>query len=266
MNYLENENVQTWFKANPPYTEIEGKFGYRGVVLYNKLEDKLQCHECGEWVEHLPSHIWNRHKIKNKDYRMTYGLPLTYPLVNKKISSYLSELGEKNGIVNHMKGKFNKTAYLKGKAKGKLNKASMKYYRNCEAFHNKLSICEKQVNERYIVLAESLGHEPTDREIVKFDPKLKDAIRKWYKNLNGFRKNHGYEIKNGFNEKYSQEKVIGLLRMWIEKNHCIPNSKNLLHSSPTIATVKKYCGSLRKALHLAGFEAEYQQEFKRNEK
>ena len=44
-------------EAHEPYME-NGKGGYQGVVLYDKLEDKVRCEECGRWF------VFWRHMLK----------------------------------------------------------------------------------------------------------------------------------------------------------------------------------------------------------
>ena len=98
ISLAENENIETLFKVEPPLTSLEneGYFGYMGVILRNKVEDKIQCHLCGNFYEQLSLHVIHQHKIKLLEYRHKFQLPLNFPLCSLKISESARETIQKN--------------------------------------------------------------------------------------------------------------------------------------------------------------------------
>jgi len=45
----------------------------------------LKCKICGNYFNHLGSHIWHKHKILAKDYKEIYGLDHKFALITKKL-------------------------------------------------------------------------------------------------------------------------------------------------------------------------------------
>lgn len=47
---------------------------------------KTHCQICGKDCEHLGSHVWQRHKIKSKEYKEMFDLPYNMGLCSKNVS------------------------------------------------------------------------------------------------------------------------------------------------------------------------------------
>src|SRR5271166_3128953 len=82
-------DVETLFKAEPPFMQVKDGFGYMGVVLRDKIEDTVQCHICGIWKSMLVQHVRLTHKMTLDVYRQKFGLPLNFPLCGLATSSKL---------------------------------------------------------------------------------------------------------------------------------------------------------------------------------
>lgn len=180
------ENIETLFKIEPPLTELTEGFGYMGVVLSDKTTGNLQCHICGEFFYMLSSHIWNTHRFKSKEYKIKFQLPLSFPLCNKLYSQSMRERAQNNRWQHNLPKQIGK------KYKGKYsNNAS--YARNNAAFHNKKGLCELQMEKRYLLIADQLGRDPTQKEIEAHDSKLMWAIKNRYGNINTFKNKYGFK-------------------------------------------------------------------------
>lgn len=68
----------------------------------------MKCKICGGRYRHLGSHIWHAHKILANEYKMEFGLPLNYSLIDEGIKLLKQEDWQKH-----------KKKYLKNLAKGK---------------------------------------------------------------------------------------------------------------------------------------------------
>ncbi len=49
-------------------------YGDVGIVAYDQIEDKLQCHLCGKWRRSLSQHVVQAHGWSAEDYRQEFGL------------------------------------------------------------------------------------------------------------------------------------------------------------------------------------------------
>ncbi|GAJ05226.1 unnamed protein product, partial [marine sediment metagenome] len=49
-------------------------YGDVGIVTYDPIEDKLQCHLCGKWRRSLSHHVVVAHGWTADEYREEFGL------------------------------------------------------------------------------------------------------------------------------------------------------------------------------------------------
>lgn len=234
--FLNNDDIEPLFKSKPPYVQADK--GYMGVVLYKKSEDSVHCHLCGEYVKHLPSHVFNAHKIQPSAYRVKYGLPLSVPLVARKISEGLVKRNKEKNLTKHI----SKFKYKKGNdaSKGKNN---AKYARNCASFTNKFATCPAQIYNRYLIVAEIVERDPSEDDLEKHDSKLLWTIKERHGSINKFKSKYGFEeykfkkksddIKNAMILKIKKDKI----RQNLVKNPLLTeNQKSALRSIAHIET------------------------------
>jgi hypothetical protein len=55
----------------------------RGAIEYDKDNDKLKCHECGEWFDAIWSHSFQAHGIHSREYKVKHGLAQSASLVSQ---------------------------------------------------------------------------------------------------------------------------------------------------------------------------------------
>lgn len=175
-----SDNVETLFKVEPPFTDVEGGFGYIGVVLSDKTTGKLQCHICGNYFEHLSCHVSSFHNMKSKAYKIKFQLPLGFPLCSKFRSEKLRKQSQLNNWEKNL------PTHIGKKYKGKYTNNAV-YARNNSSFHNKHGLCELQMERRYLLVADLLGKDPSELELKEHDSKLLWAIKNKYKTSNEFR-------------------------------------------------------------------------------
>lgn len=80
----------------------EGVFGEVGLLAYDAIEDKVQCHMCGKWFQFLPGHL-RKHGVTGFEYKEQFGLNRSHALCGKANSRYRSSLCRKL----RAEGKFN---------------------------------------------------------------------------------------------------------------------------------------------------------------
>lgn len=246
ISIFNDEEIETVFKVEMPIEPIKDGHGFLGVILRNKVDDTIQCHICGEWFKLLSQHISGKHKIKVLEYRYKYGLPLSYPLCSKSYSANSS----KNGLKN--KNWLKKMTPERARAQqAKVGKKAFRWAKHSPAKTNMLGACDEQLQKRFTIIADTLGHEPGYREIEEHDPPLMPLIRNRYGNLNKFRETFGFEVhKKNKKCEYSDGNLLGLIREFVLKNKRIPTSRDC--KSPSCSVYRRRFGSWNKAVLKAG--------------
>lgn len=147
------------YNYKEPFMEYSGGFGYQGVLLFDGETDKVQCHECGNWVLNLPSHLWHEHRMKANLYKQRVGLSPTTSLVNEKIREKLIERGmaaQKN-LIRGM-GTFSK------EKRQAIRAATIKAMNSLE-YKNSVGTCPLQLLTRLKQQAQDLGRTPRAEEV-----------------------------------------------------------------------------------------------------
>ena len=250
----ENENIETLFKVEPPLTEIDKPFfGYMGVVLRDKIKDKIQCHLCGEWTAFMGSHV-KKHKIKLVDYRKKFGLPLSFPLCSVGWSKRMSESHSSQAIADHMRDiakislkKANKATHSK---KGKNN--WMYGFKN-PARENMFGCCPEQLKKRYEIVADLAGRNPSYKDMSIHDKGLWSAVCRRYGSMNKFRKLNGYDV-NKHRKAVEPIRVLSKIIEYFEKHKRVPTSEYFRTGEVTLTAVYNHFGSLKRAVSCAGIE------------
>ncbi|MBI4708215.1 MAG: MucR family transcriptional regulator [Candidatus Omnitrophica bacterium] len=248
-----DEHVETIFKVEPPLMQIkEGKgFGFMGVMLRNTVEDKLQCHICGVWRKGLSTHTNQAHQISADEYRKKFQLPLTFPLVSLSTSQKHSDRANTKKNLDHL----NKVRNIE-----KLNNVSrkkrqrfMRYARNNLAFQNQRALCEEQLERRFLIVADIVGKEPSQIDLIKYDCSLWGAIRRRFGTINEFRRKNNYEIKKRA-KVFSDEKLLSCIIKFYHQHKIIPRPSHFKGTKPNIETFRNHFGSWNRALSLCGFD------------
>lgn len=250
------DNIETLFKVQTPLTPAPSKFGYVGVLLRNKLTDRIQCHICGKWFRFLAPHLKIAHQSSTVEYRKEFSLPINFPLCSRKFSKKRSE--NIRCSKDHMIMMQKKLAEMRKngfqRAINKKHKKGLKYYYNTEAHKNKNGFCDEQIRSRYLIVCETLGHEPSHYELRIEDNSLAKKIQYKYKNYSIFRKKFGYS-KPAMRTTlmYTDESLIAVLRAYYKKYGRVPVAKSFYARSPSITAFRNHFGSWSRALQSAGF-------------
>lgn len=252
INIFENSDIETIFKVEPPLTETKSGFGFDGVILRDKIKDKIQCHICGGWYDFLSIHVNQKHKINSRDYKMKYQLPLGFPLANKRILSIMSRKSRenKNGLKNLEKRNILKASHSR-------KKRMFKYCFSNLSFQNKKGICEKQIMRRFLIVSDIVGRTPSLEDLIEYDHSLWAAIRRRYGTINNFKRKNNFEYQKSYKE-VTESKVIATIRKFYRKNKRIPRINDFRTGSPCSKTILKIFGSFHKALLMSGFNNDKQ--------
>jgi hypothetical protein len=169
--------IRPLYKSHEPFQEVPEGTGFRGVLMYNETEDKIQCHTCGKWFHALGGHL-KSHKTTADDHRMKYGLNFNIALCGTEVAAMRRQLISRN-FIEH---KSSRPRPKKGKRVFQRQAGT-----KTVAQQNKFGLCELQMKTRYFVVKGIVGHSPTQEEIRKFDSALYSAIERRHGNINTFR-------------------------------------------------------------------------------
>ena len=74
-------------------------YGKPGVLAYDPVEDKVQCHMCGRWFVLLDPHLRWKHNLTSDEYREDFELNRTQPLCTPSLSEKHSRHFVAQGLV-----------------------------------------------------------------------------------------------------------------------------------------------------------------------
>lgn len=79
----------------PPYGEL-------GILAYDPIDDKVQCHICGHWFRSLGPHVQKAHGWTADDYREEFGLDRGQGLICEGTRQRLRDLNKELGNWKHL--------------------------------------------------------------------------------------------------------------------------------------------------------------------
>lgn len=261
------ESVYPLYKdqMHEPYMESESGKGYAGVVLYDELEDKVQCAECGKWFKDLGAHLYrNQYKMTIKAYKRKHGIYGHVALCSKAKSKKLSK-GQRVAWSN--KSDEEKKKQLSYLAKGRIgHKREQRIAFGSNMQKNKYGFCDAQIASRLIIVREmtnkgSLG-EVTMRDIETHDLPLYKRLKRKYGGMKSAVKDLGLNNKIR-RKRYEDAEVIAYLRKWVVKHKRMPSSNDVSRKHPIdvgngynlgMGTIYARFGSWRRAKMMAGLD------------
>ena len=129
-------------------------------------------------------------------------------------------------------------------------------HKKLESYLNSKGLCNKQLVERYKVVASIVGRNPTNPDLEKYDEALFAALRRRYDNkINVFREKHGFGIHRMKIYQYDENAMLAALRKFKFETGFNPKSKDFRAGKgrlPVDTTIRKKFGSWNRALVLAG--------------
>lgn len=249
------EYIEHLYKVEPPLLPSETGYGFSGVIRWNCVIDKLQCHICGKWYSSLQTHVSTSggHGIEVRKYKEEFGLPLSAPLISRELSAIRSRTALNAKNLAMLASRRNPIQASKAKqAPTERMKKIRKYVRNNASFSNKIGSCKLQMERRFLIVADQVGREPTATDILKYDPKLLGLI-KHRGTLNEYRKSLGLQ------EKYlaphcEDDYIVSQIRLMGTKMGRVPLAKDFQIGSPNIRTIRRHFGSWNRALSTSGYD------------
>ena len=251
--------IRPLFKVHEPFMEVTRGHGYLGVVMYDDVEDKVQCHICGKWTKMLAQHSRMAHGIKSADYRERFSLPLRGGMMSKSSASKFSDRASTDDMIRKLSDMRSKSSSRIGRVANARRKSTrrsriMLAAKGRLSSKNRIGLCPAQMQARFDVVRLIAKRNPSNLDIHEYDRKLYDAMRR-FGSVDKWRKANGIELfpKKSQN-KYENLDVIAKLRKMAHKIGKEPSIAEWDESGqkPYSSTIRRRFGSWRDALVSAG--------------
>lgn len=227
-----------------------------GALEYREADDKVRCHECGEWFVSLAKHVSDKHQKGQADYKKTHGLNRWATLAgikyttNKSTVARALNLGKSLTPENRKKAR--SSAHEQMRKRRESGETSVRH-----ELRNENGTCQAQILSTIKALASQIGRTPSRRELESVGVHIDSARRVLnVDSLQGLLALAGLaQRKRIGHRKYSRELLVELLREFYVKNKRLPTRSDMRSYGllPVEATFKKEFGSLQHALTAAGF-------------
>lgn len=208
----------TLYNYKEPFMPYQGGYGYEGVLLFDGIEDRIQCHLCGGWFEYLSHHLHGEHSMTARDYKSQVGLAPTTALISEKYRAKLIQAGTDKRMKNLRSPKSVSAATRKKISDG------LKKWAASREKENKMGTCPEQLLQRVRDKFEELGRTPTQKELKGYD-----TIRKVWGSYRRACEMAGIpyrEPRTGRirpqNYKYSEEEIVAWIVTYVDKNGKLP--------------------------------------------
>lgn len=205
----------TLYNYKEPFMPFREGYGYEGVLLFDGLSDKIQCHLCGDWYEAMGNHLHREHNMTASAYKEKVGLRQTTALVSETLRAKMIANGMDKRLQNLRAGG-KKTQEEKDKIRATLKKV-------CREKENETDTCPLQLIERLQVLAKKLGRTPTEREC-----HFKESIQRVYGSFKEACSVAGIEYRvsgetiSRRQSKYSKEMTVNFVKNYWINNKQFP--------------------------------------------
>jgi hypothetical protein len=140
-------------KYIPPFENNDTGFGFKGVVIEDSKNGKIECSVCGKWFSQVSHSHLETHGLTATEYKRKFGLLTSTALKSKQMrinqSKVMIELRKNN--------KNNRYSFKRGNSYSANRKGNPKSVES----KNKFGVCELQILERVKELAQELGKTPT---------------------------------------------------------------------------------------------------------
>lgn len=144
------------YKQKAPF--VASGVSVRGAIEYHPDEDKLRCHECGNWFENLGNHV-RTHGLTSRQYKSKHGLNRNTSLANEhhRIASSQNLSAWRRSHPTEQREQA-----LKASAK---SRAGDQIRGPRTELHNEQNRCPAQLLHRIKQIAARLGRTPTVRDL-----------------------------------------------------------------------------------------------------
>ncbi len=230
---------------------VKEGFGFLGTLLYDDIEDKIQCHVCGELFTQLTHFHLRKHELTTPEYKEKFGLNKMTALMTPTLSERKSLLPQNKIPIWKKMSKADFKRFNERRLKGYKNKDTQlrketNYGRRYTyEMMNRFGSCPLQVEERFIRVTESLGRTPKELDLIKADSGLLDILIRKFKTYSNALNHFGLKLnKRSSRRDYNTEYLSKLLKIWVKEKRRVPTHGDTLKGYlPHYQTLKRHFGT-----------------------
>lgn len=218
------EGVYPLYKdqMHEPYMENASGNGYLGVVMYDEVDDKVQCSVCGKWYKRISQqHIQKCTEFQNVfEYKDHFGIERKTPLCAVGYSK----------IQSAKFVQYNKTAPKVPKlVRAEQAKMSLRVRTakpNSSIQHkNRFGLCDAQIASRLEVIRSVTNREITSKDVNRYDPKLYKYMQNKWGNYDTACQQLGI-VAYGKSNRITDVGLIGKLRVFVMEKKRMPTKED----------------------------------------
>lgn len=253
-------NQTFFYKQKAPF--IVSGMSVLGALEYDSAEDKVKCHECGEWFYALCGRHLRNHGLSHRSYKFKHGLSLRTALCGERLRE--TKIRKSHGWPAMKDPNIRAVAVRKALATKKEIRPIMYEQRNINGS------CQAQILQAIRTKTAMLGRRPTTKELhgmgihlpssyLVLNVSSLDALFS-LADLAEFPSHGGRTgVRN-----YTKAILIELIRdHYVKFRRVIKRSDCRRGILPQPAIFRKFFGSLGKAYEASGFNVVYKSEVKR---
>ena len=246
----EGENIETLYKAKPPFVQAEDAKAPMGVLLWNRVTDTVKCHVCGKWLKQINFLHLRTHRLDHELYRNKFGFNSSNALCSRGTSRKHSEM-----ITSERKESLRRGLIASG-YKPSMKIGQNKHGLNQFSYRNSYATCEEQIKKRIQIVALQSRSEgaPSSLDLKKHDNALLKTIEyRWGTWTNYVEKNNLKMIRRKQKPMRTDEFMLCCLREAYGKNHnrITMNTFGKIRGV-SLSVIRDRFGSWRRALAMAG--------------
>lgn len=241
-------------KYKPPFEEIDGAYGFYGILTESEDGSYVQCHECGEWLSAITASHLKKHGLDNRGYKRKYMLSAKTPLASRKYRVELAKGYIKNAMIfseifKESKEK-NRLIVIQNNKKRKGKKEDLE----CK---NRKGTCRMQLIEKIREVAKEYKTEYPTRKMFYnyYKSKYINAVYAMFGTWTSAVNASGFvSLSESKRERYTNEKLLGYLQEFYSKYRRSPLSNDFdnMDELPNYKLYIKRFGNLNQARKLAG--------------
>lgn len=235
-------------------------YGYQGVVLYDGLEDKVQCSLCGKWFASMTAHLYFSHKMSVNGYKKEFSLLKKIPLCSKNRSRQMSETAIKNNLERNLVSG-GKVRYKPTPKDRKKNAKAAAESKKTVAYKNKYGLCgdlyKGQIVARLIVVRDAVKVKAIadikSSDLRREDCALYYVMKQKYGTVALACKALGLNFDRGI--AYKDSEIIVKLRKFVAENRRMPyKGSDFKDMKLGVGTLYNHFGSFKRAKVVAGLD------------
>lgn len=152
------------YKEKSPY--VPSGLSIAGALEYRKSDDKIKCHECGNWFYSMGAHLVKVHGMTAREYKTKHGLRVKSSLCGER----MRKVAIRNiTALNFARGGTPLTLCREARAHATESLKKAAFHTKTVEMRNTEGSCQAQIMSKFKTLAAELGRTPSVKDLERND-------------------------------------------------------------------------------------------------